>query len=169
MDLHGLQKFRAFAPAAAPRDFALLVQRHADSDFGQKFRAFASSAFRPRYYTLYLPYLGRVAPRPCAVSKGGLTTEPPHNISSRSQNARSMAHSLLGLTLSVVQRCGGRSRQIKLSGRSALTVACNRLFFAHLTPLKLFAMLTSFRAFAPKNRRISLIRQRRFKIWYCLG
>ena len=42
-------------------------------------------------------------------------------------------------------------------GRSALTVACNRPFFAHLTPLKNFAMLTSFRAFAPKTAEFRLL------------
>ena len=52
----------------------------------------------------------------------------------------------------------GRSRQIKLSGGdrpSRLHVIAHfsriRADFAHLTPLKNFAMLTSFRAFAPKT------------------
>ena len=97
----------------------------------------------------------------CAISCGREQILPmlrynllsPGIISNRSQNARSMAHSLLthSVSLSVVQFVVvGRSRQIKLSGRSALTVACNRPFFAHTS---------GFRAFdtAQKIREVNII------------
>ena len=91
----------------------------------------------------------------------------PGIISNRSQNARSMAHSLLthSVSLSVVQFVVvGRSRQIKLSGGdrpSRLHVIAHfsriRADFAHLTAPKKFAMLTSFRAFAPKTAEFRLL------------
>ena len=139
--------------------------------FGAKARGFGFRSkisriclFRPRFYTLYLPRTW-AASRRAHVPYQKADSQPPHNISNRSQNARSMAHSLLthSVSLSVVQFVVvGRSRQIKLSGRSALTVACNRPFSAHTSGFRAFDSAQNFRdvniisRICSENRRISL-------------
>ena len=94
----------------------------------------------------------------------------PGIISNRSQNARSMAHSLLTHSVCgpVFTVCGGRALSANKVVREIGPHGCmsppifrayeRTSVFAHLTPLcKNFAMLTSFRAFAPNTAEFRLL------------